>query len=124
MPAQGFSREALAAAVAEVDCGAVLVSLLKSKREKTRLEALIFYRDTFWGCPAQNVALSGGVVHAHMGWGSLSHLSDEDMDLLDKLTRKLAAPVLDASPNVPQNQIESEPAIEAEVDMGSHEIDY
>lgn len=112
---KGFSREALAAAVAEVDCGAVLVSLLKSKRERTRLEALVFYRDTFWGRPAQNVALSGGIIHAHAGWGSLSHLSDEEMDLLDKLTKKLAAPVSNASPDGPQNQIESKPAIEAEI---------
>jgi hypothetical protein len=35
---KGFSREAIAEAVANVDCGAVIAGLLKSKREKTRLE--------------------------------------------------------------------------------------
>jgi hypothetical protein len=45
----------------------------------------------------------------------MASLSDEEVQMLDKLTRKLAAPVLDASPDAPQNQIKSKPAIEAEV---------
>src|SRR6266849_10172497 len=43
---KGFSRAAIAEAVADVDVGAVVTSLLKSKREKTKLETLIFLRDT------------------------------------------------------------------------------
>ena len=39
---KGFSRDAIAEAVAGVDCGAVIVGLLKSKRERTRLETLVF----------------------------------------------------------------------------------
>src|SRR5215472_14827932 len=39
---KGFSREAIAAAVADVDCGQVITGLLKSKRERTRLEALVY----------------------------------------------------------------------------------
>jgi hypothetical protein len=64
---RGFSREALADAASTIDCGAVLVGLLKSKKEKTRMEALIFLRDTMIGRPAQNVQLSGGILHATLG---------------------------------------------------------
>ena len=93
----------------------VVTSLLKSKREKTRLETLIFVRDTLIGRPAQNVSLSGGVLHAHAAWRPLASLSDDEMEMLDKLTKKLAGPVLHASPNAPQNHTESNTAIEAEV---------
>lgn len=112
---KGFSRDAIAEAIANVDCGAVIASLLKSKRERTKLETLVFLRDTFWGRPAQNVQLSGGVLHAHTVWRPLSALNDEEIALLDKLTKKLSAPVSNASPDAPYNQIESKPAIEAEV---------
>ena len=63
---KGFSRAAILQAVENVDIGAIVVGLLRSKREKTRLETPVFYRDTFIGRPAQNVSLSGGLVHAHM----------------------------------------------------------
>ena len=95
--------------------GAVVTSLLKSKREKTKLETLIFLRDTMIGRPAQNVQLSGSMMHAHTVWRPLSSLKDDEIALLDKLTRKLSAPTSDASQNGPQNQIESKPAIEAEI---------
>ena len=45
----------------------------------------------------------------------MSHLTDEEVDLLDKLTKKLTTPVSNALPDAPQNQMESKPAIEAEV---------
>ena len=112
---KGFSRGAIAEAMANVDVGAVVTSLLKSKREKTRLETLIFVRDTMIGRPAQNVSLSGGLVHAHTAWRPLATLSDEEVQMLDAITRKLVAPVADASPDGPQNQTQSKPAIEAEV---------
>lgn len=111
---KGFSRDAIAEAMSTIDVGMVVTSLLKSKREKTRLEALIFVRDTLIGRPAQNVQFSGGVLHAH-AWRPLASLSDEEVELLDKLTKKLAGPVLDVAQDAPQNQIESKPAIEAEV---------
>jgi hypothetical protein len=76
---RGFSREAIAQAVATVDVVAVIVGLLKSKRERTRVETLIFVRDTLTGRPAQNVQLSGGVLHAHAVWRPLATLSDEEM---------------------------------------------
>src|SRR5580700_2648185 len=52
---KGFTRDVIALAVQEVDVGAVIVGLLKSKRERTRLETLVFVRDTLHGRPAQNV---------------------------------------------------------------------
>jgi hypothetical protein len=112
---RGFSRDAIAQAVATVDVGAVITSLLKSKREKTKLETLIFVRDTLIGRPAQNVQLSGGVLHAHTVWRPLASLSDEEVQLLDAITKKLTAPVSNTAPDAPQNQTESKPAIEAEV---------
>lgn len=111
---KGFSRDAIAAAMADVDVGAVLQSLLKSKRERTKLEALIFVRDTLIGRPAQNVQLSGGVLHAHTVWRPLADLSDDEVRLLDTITKKLQAPVSNALPDGLHNQIESKPAIEAE----------
>ena len=111
---KGFSKEAIAEAVSNIDCGAVLVGLLKSKRELTRLEALIFIRDLLVGRPAQNVQIAGSMLHGHI-WRPLAHLSDEEMAMLDKLTKKLSAPFSNASPDAPQNQIESKPAIGAEV---------
>lgn len=112
---KGFSRGAIQEAVANVDVGAVVASLLKSKREKTKLETLIFLRDTFWGRPTQDVRHSGGVLHAHTVWRPLASLSDEEVQALDAITKKLIAPVSDASPDAHQNQTESKPALEAEV---------
>jgi hypothetical protein len=110
---KGFSREAIAEGAARVDVGAIIARLLKSKREKTVLETLAFVRDTTMGRPAQNVSLSGGVLHAHTVWRPLSALNDEEIALLDKLTKKLSAPASNASPDAHQNQIESKPALEA-----------
>jgi hypothetical protein len=115
---KGFSREAIAEGAARVDVGAIIARLLKSKREKTVLETLAFVRDTTMGRPAQNVSLSGGLIHAHTAWRPLATLSDEEVRLLDAITKKLgtpAKPVLDALPDAHQNQIESKPALEAEV---------
>ena len=112
---KGFSREAIAEGAARVDVGAIIARLLKSKREKTVLETLAFVRDTTMGRPAQNVSLSGGLVHAHTAWRPLASLSDEEVQMLDKLTKKLSTPASNASPDAHQNQIESKPALEAEV---------
>ena len=106
---KGRSPEAIAEAVATVDVGGIIIGLLRSKREKTRIETLVFVWDRLYGRPAQNVQVSGGVLHAH-AWRPLASLSDEEVALLDKLTRKLSQPVLDASPNGHQNQIESKQA--------------
>ena len=114
---KGFTRDVIALAVQEVDVGAVIVGLLKSKRERTRLETLVFVRDTLHGRPAQNVQLSGGVLHAHTAWPLMAFaaLSEEEAMQLDALTKKVFAPVSNPSPDGPHNQIESKPAIEVEV---------
>jgi hypothetical protein len=110
---KGFSKEAIAEAVSNIDCGAVIVGLLKSKRELTRLEALIFIRDLLVGRPAQNVQIAGSMLHGHI-WRPLAQLSDEEMAQLDKLSKKLTAPASNASPDGPQNQIKSTVGDEAE----------
>jgi hypothetical protein len=118
---RGFTRDVIALAVQEIDVGAVIVGLLKSKRERTRLETLIFVRDTLHGRPAQNVQLSGSMLHAHTVWRPLETLTNEELRLLDSVTKKLSAPAAsETSPDGPQNQIESKPAIEA-VRMDSEE---
>jgi hypothetical protein len=56
-----------------------------------------------------------GLVHAHTFWRPLAALSDEEVQALDAITKKLVAPASNASQNAHQNQIESKPALEAEV---------
>jgi hypothetical protein len=56
---KGISREAIAEAVATVDVGGIIIGLLKSRRERTRIETLVFVWDRLYGRPAQNVQLSG-----------------------------------------------------------------
>ncbi len=108
---KAFTRDVIALAVQEIDVGAVIVGLLKSKRERTRLETLVFVRDTLHGRPAQNVQVSGSMLHAHTVWRPLETLTDEELRLLDSVTKKLSAPaVSDALPDGPQNQIESKPS--------------
>jgi hypothetical protein len=94
-------------AAADIDVREVIIGLLKARSERTRLETLAFLRDTLYGRPAQNVSLSGAVVHAHGLWRPLENLTDEEILLLDPITKKLNPPaVLDASPDGPQNQRE------------------
>ena len=59
---KGFSRDAILEAAGNIDVGAVITGLLKSKREKTRLETLVFVRDSVLGRPAQSLNVSGGVL--------------------------------------------------------------
>jgi hypothetical protein len=114
---KGFSCESIAEAVSGIDCGAVIAGLLKSKREKMRLEALVYVRDTLLGRPAQNVQLSGGVLHAHTVWRPLAELTDDEVRMLDTITKKLTTPASSALPDASQNQIESKPAIEATIEQ-------
>jgi len=60
------------------------------------------------------VSLSGGLIHAHTDWRPLAQLSDEEVELLDSITKKLTTPV-NAAQDGPQNQVESKTAIGAEV---------
>jgi hypothetical protein len=58
----------------------------------------------------QALEVSGGLLHAHTAYRDpkLAALSQEELQALDALTRKLALP----APDGPQNQIESNAAIE------------
>jgi hypothetical protein len=58
--------------------------------------------------------VSGGILHAHAVYRDprLAGLSQEELQALDNLTKKLL-PESDAAPDGPHNQIESKPAIEA-----------
>jgi len=68
-------------------------------------------RDTLHGRPAQNIQLAGSMLHAHTVFRPLETLSDEELKLLDSVTKKLSAPAAsEASPDGPHNQIESTPA--------------
>ena len=72
--------------------------------------------DRAYGRPAQSVNVAGGMVHAHTAWSPLEKHSDDEVRLLDKISRKMADPSGSNAPqDGPQNQIESKPAIEVEV---------
>jgi len=120
---KGVSRTTILAAVENIDVGSVIIGLLKSKREQTRLEALHFVFDRLMGKPKQDIGVSGGIVHSHIRDPFLAALPKEALEELasayDKVLSKHAQPVLDVSQDGPQNQIESKPVIEAEVvDVG------
>jgi len=114
---KGVSRETILAACENVDVGSVIIGLLRSKREQSRIEALHFIFDRVLGMPKQDVSLTGGLVHAHVRDPFLATLPKEALEALarsyDEVLAKYAKPVLDASQDAPHNQIESKPAIEA-----------
>jgi hypothetical protein len=110
---KGFTRQTIAEAADKIDCWAVISALLKSKSERTRLETLVFIRHTLYGRPAQAVSVSGAVLHAHWTPGKYSHLTDEEFAKLAELSAKALAPAAsNALPDAPQNQTESNAAIE------------
>jgi hypothetical protein len=120
---KGFTRDTIARAVEDIDVGTIIVGLLKAKSERTRLERLAFLRDTLHGRPAQNVSLSGRVNVNMAVWRPLESLTDEEMRLLDSITKKLSpGDVVDVVQDGPHNQMESKPAIET-VPVGSEAID-
>jgi hypothetical protein len=111
---KGFTRETTALAVGDVDVKTVTIGLLKSKSDRTRLETLAFLRDTLHGRPAQSVSLSGGVNVNMAVWRPLESLTDEEIQLLDSITKKMSGQAnVNALPDARQNQTESKPAIEA-----------
>jgi hypothetical protein len=72
--------------------------------------------DRHFGKPKQDVNVAGGIVHAHVRDPFLAALPKEALDELarsyDEVVAKYAQ---NASQDGPYNQIESKPAIEAEV---------
>ena len=116
---KGVSRTTILAAVENVDVGAIIIGLLKSKREQTRIEALHFIFDRVMGKPKQDLNVSGGLLHTHTRDPLLAALPKEALEEMarayDAILAKHALPVLDIVQDAPQDQIESKPAIEAEV---------
>jgi hypothetical protein len=85
--------------------------LLNHKSPDVRLRTLQYLTDRRDGKAKQAVEVSGGLLHAHTAYRDpkLAALSQEELQALDALTKKLALP----APDAPQNQIESNTAIEA-----------
>jgi hypothetical protein len=72
--------------------------------------------DRIYGKPKQDVSVSGGLVHAHTRDPFLASLPKEALEQLARsYDEVLAKYIPDTSQDGPQNQIESKPAIEAEV---------
>ena len=95
--------------------GQVIIGLLRSKREQSRIEALHFIFDRVMGKPKHDVSVSGGFVHAHIRDPLLASLPKEALEELlranNEILAKYSVPVVDVSQSGPQNQIESKPAI-------------
>lgn len=108
---KGVKANTLSQAVQDIDVGAVVVGLLRSKREIIRIQTLNFVFDRILGKPKQDVSVSGGLLHAHTVYRDplLAGLSDEELQALNAISRKLALP----SPDAPQNQAQSDTAIDA-----------
>ena len=108
---KGVSRETILAACENVDVGQVIIGLLRSKREQSRIEALHFIFDRVMGKPKQDVSVSGGFVHAHVRDPLLAMLPREALEELlranNEILAKYSGPVVDVSQN-------GQPAIEGE----------
>jgi hypothetical protein len=88
--------------------------LLNHKSADIRLRTLSYLIDRRDGKAKQAVEVSGALVHAHTAYRDprLAALSQEEIQQLDAITRKLLLPAPDAAQDGPQNQIESKRAIE------------
>ena len=123
-----LSSKALTAAevLAHHDEPELWEGLLNHESPDIRLRTLQYLTDRRDGKARQAINVSGGLVHAHTAYRDpkLAALSQEELEVLDALTRKLALPAPPAaSPDGPQNQIESNTAIEdAEVVPGPMSI--
>jgi hypothetical protein len=86
--------------------------LLNHKAADIRLRTLQYLVDRRDGKAKQAVEVAGGILHAHTVYRNpqLAALSQEELQALDGITRKLALP----APDAPQNQIESNTPIETE----------
>ena len=121
-PSQSFSREprtTLLQALENVDpqlVAAKITKLLQSKREIIWLQTLNFIYDRM----KQDVSVSGAFIQAEvrdpvlLGWPkeALAKLAGRYDEAYRDVVREFG---LDVAPNTPRNQIESKPAIEAEV---------
>ncbi len=68
-----------------------LVELAFRRAKQGSVKQLRVLLDYAEGKPAQNVKLTGGVLHAH-AWRPLASLSDEEMQQLAAIKKRLSAP--------------------------------
>ena len=106
----GIKAITAAELLAHVDEPELWKGLLTHKSPDVRLRTLQYLTDRRDGKAKQAIEVNGGLLHAHTVYRDpkLASLSQEELQALDALTRKLALP----APDGPQNQIESKPAIE------------
>ena len=117
----GIKAITAAELLAHVDEPELWKGLLTHKSPDVRLRTLQYLTDRRDGKAKQAVEVSGGLLHAHTAYRDpkLAALSGEELLALDALTKKLALP----APDTPQNQIESNTAIEVlEVQSESSEV--
>jgi hypothetical protein len=114
---KGVTRDTLIHALDDIEVGAIVADLLRSKREIVRIQTLNFVFDRIFGKPKQDVSVSGGLVHTHTRDPFLASLPKEALEALarsyDEVVAKYAKPVVDVAQDGPQNQIESKPAAAA-----------
>ena len=105
---KGVTRDTIIHAVENVDVQAVILGLLRSKKEIIRLQTLSFIFDRIQGKSKQDVSVSGGLVHAHVRDPRLAALPQEALlELARAYDQILVKHLPDAAPDSSQNQIES-----------------
>jgi len=105
---KGVTRDTIIQAVESVDVQAVILGLLRSKKEIIRLQTLNFIFDRIQGKPKQDVSVSGGLVHARVRDPRLAALPKEALEALARAYDEILVKHLpDAPPDAPQNQMES-----------------
>lgn len=96
---KGVSRETIVTACQDIDIAAVIAELLKSKSERTKLEALSFVFDRVLGKPKQDIGVSGGITHVHTRDPFLAQLPRPALEALakayDEVLSRFALPPAD-----------------------------
>jgi hypothetical protein len=105
-----------AGALEGVDVRAIVHDLLKNGSRPVKLQTLTVLWDRIYGKPKQEMSVAGGLLHTHTRDPRLTSLSTESLEELarkyDEFLAKHTLPALDVAPDGPQNQIESNSAIE------------
>jgi hypothetical protein len=105
-----------AEALEGVDVRAIVHDLLKDGSRPVKLQTLTVLWDRVFGKPKQEMNVSGGVLRTHTRNPLLTSLPKEALEDLarkyDEVLAMHALPPLDVAPDAPQNQIESNTAIE------------
>ena len=115
----GVKPVTAAEALEGVDVRAIVHDLLKNGSRPVKLQTLTVLWDRIYGKPKQEIGVSGGLLHAHTRDPRLAAMPKEALEALakayDDVLVKYPLPALNVAQDAPQNQIDSKPAIEAEV---------